>query len=259
MPVMNKETGAIRIAADALLAASVEVAGKTDLAITAGGIVRDGFYKGYTGKISFADLYRVYPLGESPIDGSPGFPMTRFGVRGVELKVVLEVTASFSYGSPDASNNYLIPAGVCFKYDTKRAAFDPKGDPLDPANGRVTWVAVATDHTNLNSCTEVIFTLKDGFLTPFKYYSLATDYYMALFATSFGLTLHSPDGSTDYTSPNEAIMYRPDKSEYKSYQALAKYVETICGANGGYLPDRYNDAASPGPYRAICLGPLCVK
>ena len=130
-----------------MLATAEELAGDTLVAVQASGNVRDDIVVGDTGVLSYADLYRIFPLGENPLDGSAGYPLTRFYIYTVELKAAFEVGASRGYIEDSL---YLSAAGVKVEYDTSREPQDISSsvNALDPQNGRVTRILVDVDHTD---------------------------------------------------------------------------------------------------------------
>ncbi|MFA6034909.1 MAG: 5'-nucleotidase C-terminal domain-containing protein, partial [Myxococcota bacterium] len=256
---MYRETAMLRMAADAMLTASEAYTGKTDLAVNAYGIMRDGIWVGNSGKVTFTDLFRVLPLGISPVNGTPGYPLTKFYVAPIELKAVLEQTTT-SYGTPDNANTFMVTSGLCFWYDTSRKAFDP-AKILDPTNGRITKIAMATNHQKLDECDTVVYTLENGWdsvKTP-QLFSVTVDYFLLMFASGAGVTPKTATGAK-YTVLTDTIIKRGDMSEVKTFEALGTFVKGLCDG-GAYIPARYNDndAAGAGPFRAICTGPLCVK
>ena len=259
MPLtLRKETGMLRLAADAILDAAEQV-GKTDVAFTAAGIVRDGIWQGITGQITMADAFRVYALGRSADEGSFGFPVVRFTLSAAEIKAVFELAASFSYTSVDAADYFVFPSGMCFEYDTARPMFRAMANPTDtanPANGRVSKISLASNHADLNHCDVTLFDLAAGGwkVAPDTLYTVATDNYFVPFALQMGLVLRQPDGKP-LSSPAAAILHRPDGKEAKTYQALATLVQKLAAANQGFLPDRYKNGQ--GPWRSLCHGPLC--
>ncbi|MGZ6143943.1 MAG: bifunctional metallophosphatase/5'-nucleotidase, partial [Myxococcales bacterium] len=99
----------------------------TDLSAEGYGETRvPALQKGKTAKLGFADLFTAVPLGGSPVSGTPGYPLCRFGIYLAEVKAAFEVTAAFAYGDSDF---FLVPSGFKFQYDTTRAPFNPRADP----------------------------------------------------------------------------------------------------------------------------------
>jgi len=263
---LRKETGMLRLVSDAMLSAAEATAGPTTVALTASGIVRDGIYKGKTGAVSFADIFRVLPMGKSS-DATlgletPGNPLVRFFCNAVELKIILEAAASTAYSSVEAADNFIFPSGLRFTYDTDRESMKipPEGDPTIPTNGRVTSITLATDHSSIdNSYTATIFDLSatpnPWLVDPHTLYAIVTDYHLAQFAANNHIILKKADGTT-FNSIGDAVLKHNNGNDYKDYEALAHYIKV---SNYGLIPNRYNDAdpLGAGPKRAICSGLLC--
>ncbi|WP_243316413.1 bifunctional metallophosphatase/5'-nucleotidase [Geothrix paludis] len=270
----RKETGMLRLAADSILAEAEASGGPTHVSITSYGNVRGGISLGYSGTIAMSDAFRVYPMGLGP-DAlghyTPGFGLVRVAVPAIELRAILEVTATYPFMTRNGADQYLLPSGVSFTFDTSRPVFDP-ADPGNPAKGRVTRIAFATDHAALDTYDLPIFDFTYspvGWLNadyPYMPVVLATDVYLALMAQTLGLAYWLPDataadfagGTKLVTNIGQVMLFRStDGSSIKAYEAFAKYVRAQCQANGGVLPSRYDDLSTEGaaPRRAIGTGP----
>jgi 5'-nucleotidase / UDP-sugar diphosphatase len=265
-----QETELLDLVSDAQLAAANQLA-PTQLAVEASGALRvSTLEKGKTGKLGFADVFRVVPLGASPA-GTPGYPLCRFGVFLAEVKAAFEVTAGFAY-SGGHEDFFLVPSGFRFEYDTARPAFNAGGDPLDRNNGRVTkiWQLGAADLAagNFDGAWEPKFDaslassagggLPPGWLdNPLKIVPAAASLFIASFATVAGVVLKDADTGRPIANndPNLTIVKRADGTEVKEWEALGSYVNHLGG--GGALPPRYrlSDPAAPVPRRAGCTGP----
>ena len=286
-----QETELIDLSADAQLAAANQVA-PTELAVEAAGVVRTpALRKGKTGKLGFADLFTAVPLGGSPPpngSGTPGYPLCRFGIYLVEVKAAFEVTAGYAYTGHD--DLYVVPAGFRFKYDRSRPSFNPAGDPLDPANGRVTQMsqltpaALAAGTYDGDANYEVVFDASldaahslpghPGWApsargNPLRLVRAASSLYIAAFATFAGVKLKAlhdtmptlADGvPVPGNDPTLTILKRPlpapNNTEIKQWEALGGYVHAL-----GTMPARYdkNDPDTVLPRRAICTGALAVS
>ena len=269
-----EETPLLRLAADAMLAAAESSQGPTDLAVEAAGVLRGDIIPDKAGQISFADLFESVPLGISP-SGLPGYPLTRFGIYLAEIKAAFEVTAGYAYATTNGSDDFLVPSGFCFKYDTSRPMFDSSGSALDPTNGRVTEIRIMADHTKLDACETagtLVFSVdpavlaesSTGYLvSPLSLYSVTTNLYVAEFAALAGVHLKDPTTGLPLASPIDAIEYAQLEPgvdvEIKEWEALGGYLRALDTAGGGALPPIYDDtqAAGSSPTRAICSGPLC--
>jgi 5'-nucleotidase/UDP-sugar diphosphatase len=260
------ETNMLNLSTDAMLATAEELAGPTMVAVQASGNVRDDILVGDTGALSYADLYRVFPLGENPVDGSPGYPLTRFYIWTVELKAAFEVGVSRGYIDDSL---YLAAAGVKVEYDTSREPQDISSTTaaLDPQNGRVTRILVDVDHSDgVEDYTVALFDIDrtgaewDSELGgSFALIPVVTSLYIASFAGTAGVTLKDEDGIA--MELIDTILRRADDSEVKDYESFISYVRQICADNGGLLPTRYDESSDEGaiPRRMICSGPLCVE
>ena len=286
-----RETALIDLSADAQLAAANQVA-PTELAVEAAGVVRvPALRKGKTGKLGFADLFSAVPLGGSPPpngNGTPGYPLCRFGIYLAEVKAAFEVTAGYAYTGHD--DLYVVPAGFRFQYDLGRPAFNPNGSPLDAANGRVTrmWqltpAALAAGTYDGDANYEVVFDASldaahslpgyPGWApsargNPLRLVRAAASLYIAAFATFAGVKLKAlhdtmpglSDGvPVPGNDPTRTILKRPlpppGNTEIKQWEALGGYLHAL-----GTMPARYdkNDAATVLPRRAICTGATAVS
>jgi hypothetical protein len=227
------------------------------------GVMRADIDKGKTGAISFADVFRILPLGISPVDGSIGYGLTRFAVFAAELKGALEISCGFAYDNDDRSSYFMTVAGAKVEYDTSRTAFNAMVNPIDPTNGRITKITLATSHANLENYDKVIFDVGQGgwtngvgVLDPFV---ITTSYYIAAYAKVNGVQLKSAADPNMAVTPEGAIIKRQDGSEVKEWEALGAYIKAQTTAGGGTLPARYDASASMYPRRMICSGPLCNK
>jgi 2',3'-cyclic-nucleotide 2'-phosphodiesterase (5'-nucleotidase family) len=248
-PQPAHESGMLRLAADAVLDGAERAAGPTTAAVTAAGVVRDGIWEGYTGRVSLADVFRVFALGQSPERqgpdyATPGYPLTRFAVSGFELLLLLE--GGLYYSQTIDSDRFLLPAGVSFEYSPKLL-----GVPV------ITRLAINGDRDEPDRATTVIFDLKRSPWTlgwkinPFKtYYTVAMDSYLASFVAASGLIkMRDPSNLRRlFKTPTEAIVRRADRSEVKAFEALAVFIAELCAKNRGFIPERY---AEPDPARAV--------
>jgi 5'-nucleotidase / UDP-sugar diphosphatase len=260
------ETNILNMSTDAMLAVAEELAGPTTVAVQASGQVRDDILVGETGVLTYADLYRILPLGENPEDGSPGYPLTRFYIYTVELKAAFEVGAARGYIEDSL---YLGAAGVKVEYDTSREPqnVSSQAAALNPQNGRVTKILVDVNHEDgVEDYTVALFDIdrkgaewESELGDAFELQPVVTSLYIASFAATAGVTLKDMNG--DEISLTEAILRRPDESPVKDYESFISYVRAICADNGGLLPARYDETSEEGaiPRRMICSGPLCVE
>ena len=88
----NNESNLLNLVADAERAAQNQLvpafAGNPiRVFIQANGVVRDGIYAGMTGDISLSDIFRVLPLGVSPVELTPTYPVIDFYLFPEELRL----------------------------------------------------------------------------------------------------------------------------------------------------------------------------
>jgi 5'-nucleotidase len=272
-----QETALHDLVVDAQLAVANEVlaaAGKplAGLSIEGYGDIRvTKVEKSKSGKVAFADLFRVVPLGASPA-GTPGYPLCYVGIYLAEVKAAFELTAGYAYTGHD--DLFVVPSGYKFEYDITRPAFNPNGDATDKNNGRVTKISrLSPDDLaagNLDGTYLPVFDVNipasispSGWLMhPLTLVRAVATLYLTTFATFAGVTLKDPVTGVPIPK-NDAtatIMHRGDTSEIKAWEALARYVKTQSDANGGKVPSRYNKTAAGTvlPRRAICVGAKAV-
>lgn len=257
------ETNILNLSTDAMLAEAELREGPTLLAVQAAGAVRGDIIAGDTGVMSFADLYRIFPLGVNPQDGSIGYPLCRFYLWTVEIKAAFEVAASQGLV---ADSFFLSPSGIRVEIDTSRPPqmLVSPIDAFDPQNGRVTRISVDVDHSDgydnptvdlfdINRPTPWVSTLgSETTLHP-----VVTTLYIASFAEAAGVTLKN-----ELNQPitlEESIMTRADGTDIKDWEVFMSYLYFESLANGGFLPSRYDENSAEGaiPRRMICSGPLC--
>jgi 5'-nucleotidase len=260
----SKESSAQNLSADAMLLAVEEAAGPVLVAVQGDGVVRADILAGANGDLSFADLFRVLPLGDSPFDGTLGYPLGRAYLMLLEIKAAFELSASV--GLQD-TGYFLSPAGVHVYYDTSRPPLDLSNvaNVMDPAQGRVMKITADTDHSNGLDDEDVV--LFDATRTGaewdsalggmFTKHPIATNLYIASFASAAGVTLKKANG--DDLSLADFLLHRTDGSEIKDYEAFIGYIRELCQTNGGNLPARYDATAPQGtlPMRMFCTGPAC--
>ncbi|HUJ25452.1 MAG TPA: hypothetical protein VLW85_05505 [Myxococcales bacterium] len=269
---LHQETSLLDLTADAQLVAANAALGCsagtpqncTQLAIEVSGDMRvSAIEKGKTGKLGFADMFMAVPLGASPVTSTPGYPLCRFVIFMAEVKAAFEVGAGLSYSNDVL---YIVPSGFKFEYDTARPIFNPAGDALDPANGRVTkiWMlddlgtALAT--ANFDGPYDQIYDASHpgGWLSPvgpFTPVVAATNLYIATFATFAGVHLKTLTGApVTNNDPTLTIIHRADTTEVKEWESVGAYIDAISTANGGNLPPLYDKAVNTVPRRATCVG-----
>ncbi len=112
-------------------------------AFEAQGVIRDDLLAGATGVESFADLFRILPLGVGT-DAMPGYALVDFWVDAGELLDACEVTASLS---PDYGCNYFIEvSNLRCTLDMERSSFN-RARTIDLWDGSA-WVPIDTSSGN---------------------------------------------------------------------------------------------------------------
>jgi 2',3'-cyclic-nucleotide 2'-phosphodiesterase (5'-nucleotidase family) len=262
----SQETAMLNLSSDAMFAAGKKYLPNElpDLAVQSSGVLRGDLPKGKTGVLAFADAFRILPLGFSPVDGSVGYPLAHAYLYLVEIKAAFEIAASL--GLAEATNSlYFAPSGLRVTYDTTRPAFDTKGNPLDPANGRVTKLEWSSTRDPEMIDTVLYDIARAGAEWDSKAggalqsYHVVTNLYIASFAASVGVTLKDKNGAPVKLA--DTILHRPDQSEVKDFEAFAAQIRNECMGNAGMLPARYDTSKAEGmvPRRMICSGPQCGR
>jgi 5'-nucleotidase len=256
------ETNALNLDTDAILAAANAYAGPTLAALQASGAIRGDLLAGKTGALSFADVYRVVPLGLDPADGTPGYPLLRFHLAAAELRGALELTLGLALSNGDF---YVSPSGLAVEYDLTRTPLDA-GNPLSP--GWITRLAAVSPTTGAETVLydASAFAATGGWASPNPFGApvptwltplpLATTYQVGAFAVSMGITPKNADGSA--TTLAASVVRRPGGTAVKDHQALGAFVKAIANGAGG-LPTRYDAGTTAGhvPRRMVCSGPAC--
>lgn len=266
------ETNGMNLDTDALLAAGrafpANPGNPPVVAIQASGPIRGDLRVGATGDITFADLYRVVPLGGDPTvpdpatdpNAVPGYPLVHALIPTAALRGVIEGTLQQSLLNGDF---FVTASGLKVKYDMTRPLYDPAASGgVGP--GWVTYMALfdGTTETRLYEPGDPALAATAGFaVNPATSVQPAvTTLYVASFASAFGVPLLNDLTGQPYASLAEAVVRRPDGSAVKDYEALAAYVKAECDGNAaraGFLPSRYDASTAEGfvPRRMIdCTG-----
>ncbi len=276
------ESNALNLDADAIRAAANELA-PTEIGAQAFGPLRGGLLMGASGEIAFADVYHMAPLGGDPtvpfpdpmdpvtnpvgvqtfLNDVPGYPLVRFNVPTVALRAVYELTLQYAYGFN--GDFFLGASGLEVHYDpTKLAVFNP-AQPMGP--GAVTYMALADGTVLYDVSNTDPYWVGAGHFNPAQaaaLRSIATTYYVAGFASSFGLTLYDDTGHPYGRAVDDcpgtppvcgagplanAVLVR-NGSHVKDPEAIARFVLGQCAVNNGTLPAEYERVV---PHR-ICMG-----
>lgn len=271
--VLRQESGLLRLAADAFLGASIahpesKPAWMPEVGLTAYGLVRGDLPKGYTGVLTLADAFRVCSMGLSPDQAghaTPGYPLVRMAMPLAELKLIFELTALTPDLDVNGADQFILPSGATFTFDRTRPPVD-LANPSDPARGRVTGITLTLPGRPDLPWMKVFDAAQPAWApfggwnpeNPFGYplfayvpVTVTTDLYLALMAMSMGLPMWHPlTDPAQIGNPSSALrmenlpalmLWRPDGSALKSYEAFAMHLRSLGLANGGFLPDRYAD------------------
>ena len=217
-PVGNLVTDAYRTITAALQPADPPV-----IAVDANGALRAPIIAGKTGKIWFADLFRVTPLGIGP-DQIPGYSLVTFYLNARDIRNGLELG-----GAPEVVPNdfFLQISGLKVGYDMSKPLF-----------GRVASLTLQT------SGAEHPLDLND---TATCYKVVTTNYVAGLLGAVQGLTenlLQVTAKASDCLTPVDpttrfvdADPTAADVQELKHWQAVLKYVSGLPDVNGDGVPD----------------------
>ena len=250
------------------------------VAITANGVIRSGVYEGNTGRLTLADLFRVLPLGVSPVENTPGFSMTDFWVNAQELKLALEVGLSRGM---EGDSFWLGISGAQVEYDLSRPPLDrvTRIHLIQPTKGDNPWddEGATFEPTALYDASAGGFGGNAGRLI-----HVSSDVYITLFATGFGICPRDAQGAPmphcrPCTEDSQCVV--PGAScnvqagvcsggapvafsvrtmvpataglsqELKAFLALTTYVRNLPDAA---LPSQYNGSV---PRRHCCVGSAC--
>lgn len=255
------------------------------VSVVANGIIRDGIFQGETGSLSLADLFRVLPLGVSPVENTPGHSLVDFNLTAAELKGVIELGLALGQ---ESGSFWLGYSGVRVEYDPSLTPFDP----TDPTSGFVTRIDLVDptnsdaweDTTAVYEGTPVFDRGTGGFPDPGRIIRVGTDVYIALYATGFGICPRIDNGMphplcAPCTTDNQctagntcdtaagrcsggtpvAFAVRTTvptgasgiTQELKEFLALTTYVRRL---PDNTLPQVYDD---PAPRRLCCVGTAC--
>jgi 5'-nucleotidase-like protein len=260
--VLNLSTDAMLAAADELHAADPGNHPFVIGAIQAGGNIRADIDRtAVTGDLTFADLFRVLPLGKDPETGETGYPLVQVQTLQVVIKLAFELGVSVGL---QRDSEFLVPGGMKIEYDLTRPAMDFT-DMLNGQIGRITKITVRAPGDDLDNPTSVIYDMSRGAGLEWTgsfaaRVPLVTSYYIASFAASIGAPLYDNAGNPrDITTRDgflALVMQRADDSHILEWEAFIQYIHDQSAANAspGYLPDRYDESKPVGalPRRMIC-------
>ena len=225
-PVGNLVTDAYRT-----ITAAVQPAEPPVIAVDANGALRAPIIAGKTGKIWFADLFRVTPLGIGP-DQIPGYSLVTFYLNAKDIRSGLELG-----GAPEVvpDDFFLQVSGLKVSYDMTKPLF-----------GRVSSLTLVTSAgeqaLNLNdttTCYKVVTTnYVAGLLGAVQ--SLTENLLRVDAKDSDCLTLVDPTTRFVDANPTTAAI-----EELKHWQAVLKYVGGLPDTDGDGVPNIPAAYASP--------------
>jgi 5'-nucleotidase len=225
-PVGNLVTDAYRA-----ITAAVQPTAPPALAVDANGQLRASIVAGKTGKIWFADLFRVTPLGIGP-DQVPGYPLVTFYLNAKDIRSGLELDAAPEV-VPD--QEFLQVSGVKVTYDRSRPLF-----------GRVTSLKLVTpggeqalDLNDTTTCYQVVTT---------SYVAGLLGLVESVTSKLLSVTAKASDCATPVDPTTRFVDADPTMAgvqELKHWQAVVKFVSALPDANGDGVPDVPAAYASP--------------
>jgi 2',3'-cyclic-nucleotide 2'-phosphodiesterase (5'-nucleotidase family) len=290
--LMNLVTDAERYALNHIDPAAMQ--DPVRLTVNANGVLRDAIQKGQTSVISLEDMFRVLPLGVSPVEKTPGYPVDHFYLLAPEIKAALEVAVNQGLAS---DSFWLGVSGARVQYDLSRPAFDP-ANPLDPTKGRITQIRLVTstaaanvqDETSLEKTPLFDVSLTGGpvpgYPNPMRLVHIGTSLYITLYAEALGvcprtnmgaqlpvcqscmmdnqctaLAPHCDMAAKRCTGgPPAAFLARAQAAvnQFGLYQELKEALALMYYIRSGNetidLPTLYN---GPIPRRMCCVGSMC--
>jgi 5'-nucleotidase len=224
-PVGNLVTDAYR-----KITAAVQPTDPPAVAVDANGQLRAPIVAGTTGKIWFADLFRVTPIGIGP-DQVPGFPLVTFYLNAKDIRSGLELGAA-----PEvvADQYFLQVSGVKVVYD-----------PSKPLFGRVQSLTLVTptgdqplDLNDTATCYKVVTT---------SYVAGLLGVVQSLTSKLLQVQAKDKDCQTLVDPTTRFVDADPTKDgvqELKHWQAVLKYTSALPDTTGDGIPD------IPAPYAA---------
>jgi 5'-nucleotidase len=244
-----KDTHAlVWLSADAMLAQADALApglAATSVAVESAGVIRSTIAKGKTGAISAADAFNVVPLGQSPIDGSIGYPLIRGNISRIELRGVLELALARGQTTSDYD---LGLAGVKVEFDRTRPSPSGAADLIDPTKGKVMRILLDTDHSDGFEQYDTVIYDRSAPGGDAKLISIVTSSYIGQFAAGAGVEVKNEGGQPLPLA--EAIVKRADASQVKQAEAFMRYLVTSPGKK---LPSTYDTTSPSYTKRWVCL------
>jgi len=195
-------------------------------AVESNGLIRTHLFKGETGKVAVADVFRTIPLGIG-MDGSMAYPLITFYVNGSEIKKAVEILTSIY---PLKGSDYFLQiSGLKFSYNPRRVLFD-RVTQIWMENEKGEYVPLDYSSSNKNL------------------YRVAANIYNATFLKVVGnftykiLTIVPKDRKGNpvadlKTRRVDADKTRPGIQELKEWIGVMEYIKTFKDLNGNGIPD----------------------
>ncbi|MCP5102928.1 MAG: hypothetical protein GY950_06105 [bacterium] len=231
-----QESSLGNLSADAVRAIASSLAPLNDgnpyhVGIVPNGVIRDGFYPGNTGVLTFTDVYNSVPLGTSPDTSQPmpGYPLISLYLTGPDLRNTIEAGLTISV---------MLGADFYLNFSGIRVDYNPAG------------AAVLQGVTAIYLCP-----FDDWFSTTLgqpidltdtqTLYHLVVDLYalqMMNAVTAFGLNIIPRDAAGTPVTPDQFMLHRidsdisPGVQELKEWMAQLFYLGTFFPASGDGIP-----------------------
>jgi len=197
-------------------------AGKSDIALTGGGTLRDDLYPGTQ---AVSDLFRLLPLGIGEHEQTPGYPLVKVYFTGAEIKSILEVMLLAWKWRDESYYPYF--SGIRITFNPYRVPFD-RISRLEVGDDSRGWQPLELEGKRLYSVTASSYVGSFLWLIPH------------ISKGFLHVTPKDADGKP-YAHLGEAVIDRDPLQdgvqEYKEWQALLDYVHRLPDLDGDGLPD----------------------
>ena len=188
------------------------------ISVEANGSIRADILKGKTGRIWFADLFRVSPLGIGP-NGVPGYPLVTYYLHGRDLKAGLEVSAGADTPALNDDAYSMQVSGMEADIDKTKPLFQRViAARLKPDTG----AAVPIDLNDTTKCYKVVTSIYLAGL--FGLVSQVSGGLVTVTAKEKDCTTPVANIATRIVDANPAT---PAVDELKQWQALAGFVSML--------------------------------
>jgi len=203
------------------------------IAIVPDGVIRDGFFSGKTGIITFTDVYNTFPLGISPDTSQtmPGYPLLSVYITGPDLKNVCETGLSLT--DLLGRDFHLNFSGIRIGYKTKWGQYlqGVRTIELCPVDDTFSTGGTPIDLDD----TETLYHVVVDLYTLSMLDAITT-------IPSIGFTIIPKDVYGNPISPQDYMLYRIDSDvkagvqELKGWMALLMYLTSAFPPDSGGIP-----------------------